>query len=267
VDATASAAEVAVFMAGWASNNKFALFGAMRAVALLVSYEIPLILAAVGVVLLTGSMSLSEIAEGQRFVPNILWQPLGFIIFIIAVSAELNRTPFDLLEADSEIVAGFHTEYSGMKWGLIQLGEYAAIIGFSGIIATLFLSGWKGPFFLPGYAWFVLKMLFIISAFIWVRATIPRLRVDQIMTFGWKFLLPLAIVNTFVTAAEVIAYPDGLPEWLIAVNFGAAAFAIAGAARLAGFFVVRAPEPAPPQWAVMAPSPALGGVQIVARGS
>jgi NADH-quinone oxidoreductase subunit H len=229
------------------------------------------------VVLQAGSFNMQDIVLAQQQpspIPGLSWLPnwyilpqfLGFVTFLIAGLAETHRLPLDLPEAEHELTAGFHTEYSGMKWGLIQLGEYAAIIGFSGIIATLFLSGWKGPFFLPGYAWFVLKMLFIISAFIWVRATIPRLRVDQIMTFGWKFLLPLAIVNTFATAAEVIAYPDGLPEWLIAVNFGAAAVAIAGAARLAGFFG-RAPEPAPPGWAVMVPSPALGGVQIVARGS
>ncbi len=262
--AIGSSAEVAVFMAGWASNNKFALFGAMRAVALLVSYEIPLILAAVGVVALAGTMSLSELVEGQRYIPNLLWQPLGFLIFVVAVSAELSRAPFDLLEADSEIVAGFHTEYSGMKWGLIQLGEYGAFIAFSAIVSSLYLSGWKGPFFLPGFVWLGLKMLLVITVFIWVRATVPRLRIDQIMAFGWKFLLPLSLINIFVTGAEVVAYLDGLPEWLIAVNFGVAAVSIAGLAKLAGLGA-RTPvlEPAP---AAMAPV-MVQGVRPVARGS
>lgn len=253
--AVTSAAEIGVFMGGWSSNNKFSLFGAMRVVALVVSYEIPLVLAIVGVVMLTGSLNLAAIVEGQRFVPNLLWQPLGFIVFMIAVSAHLNRAPFDLLEADSELVSGFHTEYSGMKWGVIQIGEYAAIIGFSGIIATLFLSGWKGPAPMPGYLWFVLKIGMIISGFIWVRATIPRLRVDQIMNLGWKFLLPLALINIFVTAGEILAYPDGLPVWLIPVNFAFAAIVIAVAARLLGIQgQPRRVVPAPPVFETMASS-------------
>ncbi|MBI3744090.1 MAG: NADH-quinone oxidoreductase subunit NuoH [Chloroflexi bacterium] len=235
VIAVGSAAEVGVFMAGWSSNNKYSLFGAMRAVAMVVSYEIPLILSVVGVILLAGSLKLSDIIANQHPIPNILWQPLGFLVFLIAVTAELNRAPFDLLEADSEIVAGFHTEYSGMKWAMVQLGEYAALIGFSGIISTLFLAGWKGPFWLPGYIWLVLKIMMFLTLFIWVRATLPRLRIDQIMGFGWKFLLPLSIVNIFVTAAEVVAYPDGLPKWLIAVNFAVAAACIVGLIRLMGF--------------------------------
>ena len=229
-----SAAEIGVFMAGWSSNNKYSLFGAMRAVGLLVSYEIPLVLSILGIVVLAGSLNLSEIVAAQRYVPNFLWQPLGFIIFLIAVSAELNRAPFDQLEAESELTSGFHTEYSGMKWAVIQIGEMAAIIGFSGIIAALFLAGWKGPFILPGYIWFFLKMIFVLSAFVWVRATLPRLRIDQIMQLGWKFLLPLAIVNLFVTAAEVVAYPDALPYWLIPVNFGIAIVAILGMAKVMG---------------------------------
>ncbi|MEE9286223.1 MAG: NADH-quinone oxidoreductase subunit NuoH [Dehalococcoidia bacterium] len=266
VVAITGAAEIGVFMGGWSSNNKFSLFGAMRVVALVVSYEIPLVLAIVGVVLLAGSLNLSTIVEGQRFVPNLLWQPLGFLVFLVAVSAELNRAPFDLLEADSELVSGFHTEYSGMKWGVIQIGEYAAIMGFSAIIATLFLSGWKGPEPMPGYLWVALKTGMIISAFIWVRATIPRLRVDQIMDLGWKFLLPLALLNIFVTAGEVLAYPDGLPVWLIPVNFGVALIAVVGAARLLGF---RGPRRevvmsgAPPVQATPAPPRA----QPVTRGS
>ena len=233
--AVTTAGEFGIFMAGWSANNKYTLFGAMRAVALLVSYEVPLLLAVAGTIVLSGTMQMSAIVEGQRFVPNIAFQPLGFLIFMVAISAELNRAPFDLLEAESELVTGFHTEYSGMKWGVVQMGEYAGIIGFSGVIAALFLSGWKGPFILPGYIWFVLKMGFVISLFIWIRATIPRLRIDQIMGLGWKFLLPLALVNIFVTAAEVLAYPNGLPAWLIPVNVGVAAFAIVLATRFIGF--------------------------------
>ena len=232
-----TAAEIAVFMGGWSSNNKYSLFGAMRAVALLVSYEIPLVLSIMGVVVLTGSLNLTEIVEQQRFAPNLAWMPLGFIVFAIAVSAELNRAPFDLLEADSEIVSGFHTEYSGMKWTVVQLAEYAAIIGFSAITATLFLSGFKGPEPIPPYLWLVLKMGFVIGVLIWVRATVPRLRVDQIMGFGWKFLLPLSIVNLFVVAAEVVAFRDAadLPYWIIPVNFAIAIGSIVVMTRILGF--------------------------------
>ena len=233
--AVTTAAEFGIFMAGWSANNKYTLFGAMRAVALLVSYEVPLLMAVAGIVVVTGTMQMSGIVEAQRFVPNIAFQPLGFLIFIVAISAELNRAPFDLLEAESELVTGFHTEYSGMKWAIVQMAEYAAIIGFSGVIAALFLSGWKGPFILPGYIWFLLKIGFVISAFIWVRATIPRLRVDQIMALGWKFLLPLALVNLFVMAVEVVAYPGGLPEWLIPVNIAIAGIALVTATRLTKF--------------------------------
>ena len=154
---------------------------------------------------------------------------------MIAVSAELNRAPFDQLEAESELISGFHTEYSGMKWGVIQVGEMGAIIGFSGIIAALFLSGFKGPTFLPGYIWFFSKMIFVLTLFIWVRATLPRLRIDQIMAFGWKFLLPLSIVNLFVTAAEVIAWDEALPYWIIPVNIAIAVISIVIFTRLLGF--------------------------------
>ena len=216
---------IGVFMAGWASNNKYALFGAMRGVAQLVSYEIPLVIAAMGVVLISGSMGLNDIVGIQSSWPLILFQPLGFIIFFIAVSAELNRSPFDLLEAESEIVAGFHTEYSGMKFGMIQLAEYSAIMGYSAVMATLYLSGWEGPG-LPGYLWIMVKIFFLFGIFIWTRATLPRLRVDQVMGFAWKFLLPLAIVNAAITAIEVVVWDDGLPEWLIPVNIGIAVAAI-----------------------------------------
>lgn len=236
--------EIGIFMGGWASNNRYALFGAMRAVGLLVSYELPLVLAIGAMILLTGTLSMSAMVDYQRYIPNILFQPLGFLIFIIAITAELNRAPFDLMEAESEIIAGFHTEYSGMKWAMVQLGEYGGMIAFSAVIATLFLSGWKGPVFLPGYLWLALKTVFIISIFVWVRATVPRMRIDHVMDLGWKFLLPLAVLNLFVTAVEVVVFPGQpsaagvaapLPAWLIPVNMAIALVAIVAGARLLKF--------------------------------
>jgi NADH-quinone oxidoreductase subunit H len=211
-----SVATVGVFMAGWASNNKFSLLGAMRDVAQVVSYEIPLILSIAGVVLIAGSLSMNAIVEAQN-IPFILLQPLGFLIFFLAACAEANRTPFDLLEAESEIVAGFHTEYSGMKFALFYLAEYAEVLVLSAIIATLFLSGWRGPW-LPPFLWFLIKVFAVFFLVFWVRGTIPRLRIDQVMAFAWKGLLPLALINLFITAVEVVALPDGLPWFIILVN-------------------------------------------------
>lgn len=217
---------IAIFMAGWSSNNKYALFGAMRAVAQLVSYEIPLLIAIMGVVVITGTMNLNEIVAHQSSWPLILFQPLGFIIFFVAISAELNRSPFDLMEADSEIIAGFHTEYSGMKFGMFQLAEFAAIMGYSAVIATLYLSGWEGPG-LPGYLWLMVKIFFIFGIFVWTRATLPRLRIDQVMALAWKFLLPLSFLNVAITAVEVVVWDNGLPEWLIPVNIAIGAGLVA----------------------------------------
>ena len=202
VIAVTSVNTLAMFMAGFASGNRYAMFGGMRAVAQLISYEVPLVLSIVGVVLLTESLSLVSIVEAQR-IPFILLQPLAFFIFVAGASAEMNRTPFDTVEAESEIVAGYHTEYSGMKFGIFQLAEFGAVLTNSGIIATLFLKGWEGPF-LPSHLWFLIKVFFIAFLFIWVRATLPRLRIDQVMGFAWKFLLPLSLINIFVTATEVL---------------------------------------------------------------
>ena len=193
---------LAMFMAGWASGNRYAMFGGMRAVAQLISYEVPVLLSVVGILLMVGSMSLIDIVEKQQ-VPFLLIQPLAFFIFVTASSAEMNRSPFDLVEADSEIIAGYHTEYSGMKFGMFQLAEFGAVLVTSGIIATLFLKGWEGPL-LPSHIWFLLKVFLLAFMFIWVRATIPRLRIDQVMAFAWKFLIPLSIVNMFVIAFEVL---------------------------------------------------------------
>jgi NADH-quinone oxidoreductase subunit H len=204
---------LAIFLGGWATGNKYALFGAMRAVAQLISYEVPLVLSLVGIVLLAGSMSLVEVVEAQRL-PFLLLQPLGFFVFFAATSAELNRTPFDLLEAESEIVAGYHVEYTGMRFGLFQLAEFGGVVVSSAVMATLFLRGWENPFVpqgwpqvLPSHLWFGLKTIFFIFLFIWVRATWPRLRIDQVMGFAWKVLLPLALLNLLLTGVEVWLWP------------------------------------------------------------
>ena len=203
-------------MAGWGSNNKYSLLGAMRMIAAVVSYEIPLVLAIIGVVILAGSLSLNDIVRAQS-VPFILLQPLGFLLFFIGGCAEINRSPFDLMEADSELVAGFHTEYSGMKFALFYLVEYAEALAISSIITTLFLSGWKGPL-LPPWLWFVGKVLVVFFVMVWTRATFPRVRIDQLMALAWKFLLPLALLNLLITGIEVLVWPTALPGLLIVVN-------------------------------------------------
>ena len=213
--AVSSLGVIGIFMAGWSASNKYSLLGAMRVMAQMVSYEVPLVLSIIGVLIIAGSMSMVSIVEAQT-VPFFLLQPLGFLIFFLALAAEINRSPFDLLEADSEIVAGFHTEYSGMKYGLIMLGEYAHAFAASAILTALFLGGGKGPL-LPDAMWFMLKVFIIFAGLVWIRGTLPRLRVDQLMEFAWKFLFPLAIVNIFVTGIEVIIWPE-YPWWLMFVN-------------------------------------------------
>ncbi|MCH2525675.1 MAG: NADH-quinone oxidoreductase subunit NuoH [Dehalococcoidia bacterium] len=195
-----------MFMGGWASGNRFSLFGAMRAVASLISYEVPMVLSIVGVVLLSGSLSMVEVVEAQT-IPFIFLQPLGFFIFFAAASAEMNRSPFDVVEAESEIIAGYHTEYSGMKWGTFQLAEFIAPFGVSAILVTMFLKGWEGPV-LPSHLWFFLKVCFFWFIMLWIRATLPRLRIDQIMAFAWKILFPLSVLNLFVTALELLIWKD-----------------------------------------------------------
>jgi NADH-quinone oxidoreductase subunit H len=216
VIAFSSIATIGVFMAGWGSSNKYSLLGAMRNVAAVVSYEMPLVLAVVGVVIMAGSLSMNQIVLEQD-IPFILFQPLGFLIFFIAGCAEINRSPFDLMEADSELVAGFHTEYSGMKFALFYLVEYAEAIAISAIITTIFLSGWRGPW-LPPWLWFIVKTLIVFFFMVWTRTTMPRIRIDQLMGLAWKFLFPLALINLFITAIQVLAWPDGVPWGMIFVN-------------------------------------------------
>ncbi|MFC1909780.1 NADH-quinone oxidoreductase subunit NuoH [Chloroflexota bacterium] len=214
--AVSSISTVGVFMAGWGSSNKYSLLGAMRNVAAVVSYEIPLMLSIIGVVLIAGTLSMNQIVLQQN-IPFILYQPLGFLLFFTAACAEINRSPFDLMEADSELVAGFHTEYSGMKFAMFYLVEYAEALAICSIIATLFLSGWKGPL-LPGWLWFLIKVFALFGIMVWTRATLPRVRIDQLMALAWKFMLPLALINLIVTAIEVSLWPDKLPLVLIPVN-------------------------------------------------
>ncbi|MFW6063857.1 MAG: NADH-quinone oxidoreductase subunit NuoH [Chloroflexota bacterium] len=192
-----------VILAGWSSNNKYSLLGALRAAAQMLSYEVFMGLSLLGVVILTGSLNLREIVEAQRGLWFVVPQFIGFVIFMIAGLAETHRLPFDLPEAESELVAGYHSEYSGMKFGLFFAGEYVAITLVSAMIVTLFFGGWLGPV-LPPVIWFGLKTFFFIGVFILMRASLPRPRYDQLMAYAWKFLLPLSLLNLLVTGAVVL---------------------------------------------------------------
>jgi NADH-quinone oxidoreductase subunit H len=194
---------IGVVTGGWASNNKYALLGGMRAAAQMVSYEIPLVMSVLGIILITGSLNLTDIVNAQEHVWFIFSKPVAFLIFIVAAVAELNRTPFDLPEAESELVSGYHVEYSGFRWAFFMLSEYVYLFAMSSLITVLFLGGWHPVLFLsfiPGAVWFALKFCFVVFIMIWIRATFPRMRVDHLMEFGWKVLLPIALINVFVTA-------------------------------------------------------------------
>jgi NADH-quinone oxidoreductase subunit H len=190
-----------VVLGGWASNNKYSLLGGVRASAQMISYELGLSLSVVGVLLLAGSLSLVQIVDSQDAIWKwyVFRQPLGFILFLIAGSAEIARTPFDLIECENELVAGYQTEYSSMKFGLFYLGEYAHLLFLSALMTTLYFGGWQGPF-LPPIVWFMGKMFFFVFLFVWIRGTYPRLRYDRVMTFGWKVLLPVGLFNVMATA-------------------------------------------------------------------
>ncbi|MCC6822012.1 MAG: NADH-quinone oxidoreductase subunit NuoH [Verrucomicrobia subdivision 3 bacterium] len=243
--AVGAASELAVFMAGWSSRNKYALLGAMRAVAQMVSYEIPLILSTVSVVMLTGTLSPVKIVEAQAghagWLPDWFvftpWGFAGFVLFMIAANAEANRSPFDLPEGESELVAGYFTEYSGFKFALFFLAEYLSLFAVSGLGITLFLGGWQAPFaaldFVPSWAWFFVKLLGLIVLFIWTRGTLPRLRVDQLMNFAWKFMLPLALIN-LLTAAVWHYMPPGMPRWLVGGALVVGPYLMLGRGLMAG---------------------------------
>ncbi|MBN8249074.1 MAG: NADH-quinone oxidoreductase subunit NuoH [Verrucomicrobia bacterium] len=231
-----TAVELGVFMAGWSSHNKYSLLGAMRALAQLLSYELPLILSALAVVMLSGSLSLTALVERQSAVHggflvgwNVFtpWGAAGALLFFTAALAEANRSPFDLPEAESEIVAGYFTEYSGFKFALFFLGEYLGLFAISGLGITLFLGGWLPPFsflgWVPSWLWFFGKLGALMMIFIWLRGTLPRLRMDQLMQFAWQFLLPMSLVNLLVAGLWhfTAAWPLAL-RWLL------------GAALLAG---------------------------------
>jgi NADH-quinone oxidoreductase subunit H len=192
-----------VALAGWSSNNKYALLGGLRASAQMLAYEVFMGLSLMGVVALAGSFSLNDIVAAQQDMWFVVPQFLGFVTFFIAGVAETHRMPFDLPEAESELVAGFHSEYSGMKFGMFFVGEYIGITLISALTATLFFGGWHGPW-LPPVVWFVLKTFFFISIFVLLRASLPRLRYDQLMAFGWKTMLPLSLVNLLVTGAIIL---------------------------------------------------------------
>lgn len=224
VIAISSISVIGIFMAAWASGNKYSYISGMRSIAQMVSYEIPVVLSLVGVALVAGSFSMLKIVEAQS-IPFILLQPLGFLIFFLGSLAEMNRSPFDLLEADSEIVAGYHIEYSGMKFAMFYLGEYGVALAYAGIITTLFLGGWQGPL-LPPVIWFLIKVMAVFSVIVWIRSTLPRFRVDQLMSFAWKAMLPLAVINLVVIAIEVLLIPASLQWVMLILNFGFAAVLI-----------------------------------------
>jgi NADH-quinone oxidoreductase subunit H len=192
-----------IVLAGWSSNNKYSLLGGLRSSGQMISYELPIGLSIIGVLMLSGTLSMVGIVRAQAGMWNIILQPLGFIIFLICGIAECNRTPFDLPEAESELVAGFHVEYSSMKFALFFIAEYAHMLVMSGMAVTLFLGGWQGPI-LPGPIWFMAKVFCFLFFFIWLRATFPRFRYDQLMKFGWKVLFPLSLFNILLTAFIVM---------------------------------------------------------------
>ena len=202
--AMSSMGAYSIILGGWASNNKYALLGAMRGAAQMISYEVFMGLALMGVVLQAGSFSLNTIVEAQHKIWFIVPQFVGFVIFLIAGIAETHRLPFDIPEAESELIAGFHSEYSGMKFGLFFVGEYLGIMLISAVITCLYFGGWIGPAFLPPIVWFLIKMFAFIMFFILLRASLPRPRYDQLMEYGWKVLFPLTLVNLLITAGIIL---------------------------------------------------------------
>lgn len=193
-----------IVLGGWASNNKYSLLGAMRGASQMIAYEVFMGLSLMGVVMLTGSFNLGAIVAAQKDIWFVVKQPIGFIIFFIAGIAETHRLPFDIPEAESELIAGYHAEYSGMKFGMFFIGEYLGITLISAMTATIFFGGWLGPSFLPPWAWFFLKTFLFIGVFILLRASLPRPRYDQLIEFGWKILLPVVLANLMITGAVAL---------------------------------------------------------------
>jgi NADH-quinone oxidoreductase subunit H len=224
--AAGSVVELAVFMAGWSSRSKYSLLGAMRAIAQMISYEVPLVLASVVVIMQAGSLSTVAIVEKQTGYTGIFphwfvftpWGFVGFALFMIAATAESNRSPFDLPEGESEIIAGYYIEYSGFKFALFFLGEYLGMFATSGMAITLFLGGWTAPVsfltWIPSYIWFFTKLVTLIAVFIWIRGTLPRLRMDQLMNLAWEFILPMALLNMLVAGVWHFM-PSGILRWLV----------------------------------------------------
>lgn len=195
---------IGILSAGWASNNKYSLIGGLRSAAQIVSYEIPMVLAILAILILAGSLKMGDIVNAQSSISKwfIFLQPVGFLIFLIAGNAEINRAPFDLPEAESELVSGFITEYSALKFAFFFLAEYTNLFLTSAIATTLFLGGWQGPF-LPSFVWFIIKVYLVVTFLMWIRWTFPRIRVDQLMEFSWKYLIPIAFLNLIITAIVV----------------------------------------------------------------
>jgi NADH-quinone oxidoreductase subunit H len=250
--AAGAATELAIFMAGWASHNKYSLLAAMRALAQLISYELPLLLSVVPVVLVAGTLSTAEIVRAQgvwtfSFLPHWYvftpWGAAGFLIFLVAALAESNRSPFDLPEAESELIAGHLTEYSGFKYALFFMAEYFGLTALAGLGVTVFLGGWQAPCawleFIPSYLWFGGKLIGLILFFIWVRGTLLRLRIDQLTRLAWKFLVPLALINlgnaAFWARTADWAGPLQLVRWGVSIALVVAPFILLGRRLTAGY--------------------------------
>ncbi|MDR4506457.1 MAG: NADH-quinone oxidoreductase subunit NuoH [Candidatus Scalindua sp.] len=192
-----------IILAGWSSSNKYSLLGGLRSSAQMISYELSLGLALIGVLMMSQSLSLVDIVNAQSKWWFVIFQPIGFIVYTVSAVAEVNRCPFDLPEAETELVAGYHTEYSSMKFSMFFMAEYANMLTVSAVAVTFFFGGWRGPF-LPPVVWFLIKLFLCIFFFVWIRSTFPRFRYDQLMNFGWKILLPVAIVNILITGIVVV---------------------------------------------------------------
>ncbi len=207
--AIGSTATLSLLMGGFSSNNKYSLIGGMRTVAQMISYEIPMVFSLLGVVMLAGSLRLTDIVEAQKNVWFIIPQCIAFVIYFIATIAETNRGPFDLAEGEQELVAGYFTEYSGIRWAVFFIAEYGNLVAVSSIATIMFLGGWNAPFgltFLPPFLWFMIKVYCMIYLFMWVKWTFPRIRIDHLMHFGWKFLIPVSLANILVTGIGIYVY-------------------------------------------------------------